>query len=339
MTLKTIIMKIEHQLFAHHYILSGDKEKAYKIAYPNAEGEPMKNAARRLINTQEVRDYITTRMTELQQNAANASHEEQKRQEEQEYATLLLKRKTLRHMIDGERKQLRHFRFKDHIETIEEELSPFVILRAIELDTKLAAEWYSRAAKGQPVTPPAEKKEKKYVNFDEVLIHKYGPDYLPGLRAQTVRDNPRMAEEYARDGLRVLDYIPDASHFKRMEEEQTKRLAELEEAYNKIRPEEEQHDPPAIKQTPPPPATQNNTKPTVSCKLKTIVPQKHITQVNRFANHPAPPFGVNPMSIVQPCTRIKFSPEEIQRRINEDYEQLRNNPDSIFYNPTHSETG
>ena len=51
-------MKIEHELFAHHYILTGDKDKAYKAAYPEAEGKALKTAARRLINTPDVRKYI-----------------------------------------------------------------------------------------------------------------------------------------------------------------------------------------------------------------------------------------------------------------------------------------
>ncbi len=58
---------------------------------------------------------------------------------------------------------------------------------------------------------------------------RYGPDYWPGLRAQTVRDNPYMAREYEEQGLRVLHYVPTSEDFKRMEEEQARKYEEWRE--------------------------------------------------------------------------------------------------------------
>ncbi len=76
---KTIIMKIEHELFAHHYLLTGDKDKAYKAAYPDASGEALKIAARRLVNHPDVRKYISERLAATQQEVVNRYHEEEQR--------------------------------------------------------------------------------------------------------------------------------------------------------------------------------------------------------------------------------------------------------------------
>lgn len=226
-------MKIEYELFAHHYILSGDKNKAYKAAYPDASGEALKIAARRLVNHPDVRQYISDRLAATQQEAVNRYHEEEQRLAEQEYATMLLKRSRLRAIIAGEVKIKRHYRVKDRLETVETDMPPFMIIRAIEADTKLANDWYAR--KGQPVDEPVAEKSntpsyRKFVDelqeYDEM---RYGPDYWPGIRAKTVRDNPHMAREYAEKGLRVLDYIPTNEDIKRMEEEQALKYDEWRE--------------------------------------------------------------------------------------------------------------
>jgi hypothetical protein len=228
-------MKIEYELFAHHYLLSGDKNKAYKAAYPDASGEALKIAARRLVNHPDVRQYISDRLATAQQEAVNRYHEEEQRLAEQEYATMLLKRRQLRAIIAGEVKIKRYYRVKDRLEMVETDMPPFMIIRAIEADTRLANDWYSR--KGQPGDEPVAEKPKsqtpsyrQFVNeLQEYNEMRYGPDYNPGLRAQTVRDNPYMAREYAEKGLRVLDYVPTNEDIKRMEEEQTRKYEEWRE--------------------------------------------------------------------------------------------------------------
>lgn len=228
-------MKIEHELFAHHYLLSGDKDKAYKAAYPHATGEALKIAARRLANHPDVRQYISERLAATQQEAVNRYHEEEQRLAEQEYATMLLKRSRLRAIIAGEVKIKRHYRVKDRLEMVETDMPPFMVIRAIEADTKLANDWYSR--KGQHVDEPAAEKPKtqtpsyrQFVNeLEEYNEMRYGPDYNPGLRAETVRHNPYMAREYAEKGLRVLHYVPTKEDIKRMEEEQTRKYEEWRE--------------------------------------------------------------------------------------------------------------
>lgn len=226
-------MKIEHELFAHHYLLTGDKDKAYKAAYPGATGEALKIAARRLVNHPDVRQYISERLAATQQEAVNRYHEEEQRLAEQEYATMLLKRKQLRAIIAGELKIKKYYRVKDRLEMVETDMPPFMIIRAIEADTKLANDWYAR--KGQPADEPVAEKSNtpSYRKFADELQEydemRYGPDYWPGIRAQRVRDNPYLAREFAEKGLRVLDYIPTNEDIKRMEEEQARKYDEWRE--------------------------------------------------------------------------------------------------------------
>lgn len=325
-----VIMKIEHQLFAHHYILTGDKDKAYKIAYPTASGEPLKNAARRLIKHPQVRDYINSRMAEVQQHAANTLHAEQKRQEEAEYATVLLKRKVLRTLIDGRQKQPRHFKFKNHVETIEEELNPFVVLRAIELDTKLASEWYNRGAKATTNEPPPEKPKPSVLDFESLCAHQYGPDYLPGLRAEMVRNNPTRLREYEERGLRVLDYVPTRSDYKHMQQEQAQYR---EQAAAKHEQQQQQTaEPPSLHIAKPP--QQPPSPPEAQSSSRTIAVTKRSIPRNKYLRHTgAIPPGVNPMSIPQPSTRLQLSAQQIDHRLHHHHHQLTLNPQSIFYHP------
>lgn len=330
-------MKMQHRLFAHHYILTGDKEKAYKATYPDAEGEALKTAARRLINHPEVRELIHSRLAELEEHAAKEHHAEQQRRAEEEYATMMLKRKVLRNIISGQKKQLRHFKFKDHLETIEEELSVFATIRAIELDTKLATEWYTRDGKGtattqQPARPKADYPQPKYT-FEQQMEAMYGPDYVPALRAQDVRDNPRKAEEYRAQGLRVLDRILEAEDFNKMKEEHQQRIARWAELKQQLEEEIEEPeipfatlpDPDALPtRFPEPPAAAPTTKqPTAIQKV-----QVHVTRTPMVKEEPP---AVNPMSVVPKYQRPVYTDEEMQNMLLQHRQELANTPGSMYY--------
>lgn len=232
-------MKIEHELFAHHYIITGDKDKAYKAAYPQAEGEALKTAARRLINEPDVRKFIHENLATDRQQAILIHHYTEQERANEEYATLMLQRKVLRGMIVGTHKVRKHIRVKDRIEVVEDDISPFAILQAIDKDAKLTHNWYSKHIK-----PAAEKpakltdKEKQELSNkgytlplppireghdiplhlqirelvdmgrEEFLEKHYGPDFAPALRALEIQDKPYMADNYKRLGLRILDHIP-----------------------------------------------------------------------------------------------------------------------------------
>ena len=226
-------MKTEHLLFAHHYILTGDKNEAYKKAYPQACGEALKIAARRLISRPEVNRFIREELTATRQQAAIQYHEQEQRRAEEEYATMLLKRKKLREIISGEAKQKKYFKFKDRIEVVEVEYSPFAIMRAIELDTKIENEWYKKHGKEHVEPAPAPKAEVKetpgykHISVEDQIELHCGPEYAAGLRAWDVRDNPGRDEEYRQKGLKFLDYVPNPDQFARMKSDHAAHMAEL----------------------------------------------------------------------------------------------------------------
>lgn len=227
-------MKIEHELFAHHYILTGDKEKAYQKAYPAATGEALKIAARRLINHSDVRAYISIQLRETQEKVVKQFHEEEQRRIDEEQASILLKRKMLHDMISGQLKRKRLVKVGDSVETMEEDISPMAMLRAIELDSKLANDWFNKDQQQQLQEPGKEERRIKELRSMYNLLQAnaelvYGPDYMPGLRAKRIKHDPQSAREFKEQGLRILHYVPDAEDFERMKQEQEKKYNEWRE--------------------------------------------------------------------------------------------------------------
>lgn len=342
---------MKHQLFAHHYIITGDKDQAYKIAYPNAEGEPLKNAARRLINHPDVRQYITKRLAEAEDKALQQERAIEQQREADEYASLMLKRKVLRNIISGQQKQQRHFKFKNHLETIEDNMSPFAIIRAIELDTKLAADWYSKKGKGSATAlsaseqqePP--KREKTFVDYSMYVEVWNGPEYMAGLRAKMAHDNPTNAQNFKKDGLRVLDYVPTKEQLQEMKERHWEKMEEMMEA-NKLAKEMETdsnyHDGDEDIELPDGEDLFDQPEPPSIPALYPVMDENHTPQyqqpsaprVVKLYTTPlvtpiTPPIGaknkdirhlVNPMSVPPPDSGPRYTPEERERKIQEGYE-------------------
>ncbi|HEY9176482.1 MAG TPA: hypothetical protein VIN07_02275, partial [Flavipsychrobacter sp.] len=172
-----------------------------------------------------------------------------------EYATLALTRKKLRAIITGEHKVKRYFRYKNHIEVVEEECSPAAILRAIDTDHKLVQQFFAlknataSQAAGQAqyvpgsaqAAPPVADRDRGYslplppigeghniprhlqlqemiqLGEEEYFGKHYGPDYLPGRRAKEIKERPWMEKVYKEQGKRILDYIPTEDEFMAME--------------------------------------------------------------------------------------------------------------------------
>ncbi|MBW7912838.1 MAG: hypothetical protein H3C54_03855 [Taibaiella sp.] len=248
-------MRTEHRLFAHHYIISGDKEKAYSIVYPNASGESLKVNARRLLRRKEIREFVDRELTANAQLVLAARLAEQERRIAEEYATLDLARRKLRAIIMGEHKVKRYFKYKNHIEVVEEECSPFAVLRAIDTDRKLVQQFFAlknAEAGGKntsdknppplggvrgggasrdrgyslPLPPMSEGhniprhlqlQEMIKMGQEEFFDKHYGPDFAPALRAREIKERPWMEQIYKERGERVLDYIPSEDEFLAMQ--------------------------------------------------------------------------------------------------------------------------
>lgn len=135
-------MKQEHKVFINEYLATGDKYHAYKKAYPDAGGEALRTAARRLLRVPEIKKAVLRADAAATEKATELLEQTRIEQLESELTSIRKKRAILARMIDGEYKVKRCVKLKDHIETVEDDLNPYALLRAMELDTKLAKEEY-----------------------------------------------------------------------------------------------------------------------------------------------------------------------------------------------------
>jgi|GEM_PF-2698827 len=407
-------MKIEHELFAHHYILTGDKDKAYKAAYPEAEGKALKTAARRLINNPDVRKYIHEHLAADRQQAILIHQLTEQERADEEYASLMLQRKVLRKIITGEQKVRRHIRVKDHIEVVEDDMPPYAVIRSIEVDAKLTNEWYARHKNGLAEKPELTQEEKDKIRDKgfslplppmreghdvplhlqhremcemgrEAFLEKhFGPDYAAGLRALEVKEKPYMAENYKRAGMRVLDPCPTIeemlemrgvyARLRRQEEEKRKQqmaakgtianpdgtvpFPELylphqdEEPLSipELYPYNDEYREKEVEQPPQPdtdyPWEQEgihfekpgiNELPPATIKGDTYYPKG--TPEARAEQQYLISKGVNPHSFPPPDPR-PLPPEVIAQKLQEAYEIVSNDPNSMYYKHRHTdETG
>ncbi len=135
-------MKQEHQVFITEYLATGDKYHAYKKAYPNAGGEALRSAACRLMREPEIRDRIQAANDKAMSKATEQIEKDNVKKIKAELEYIRKKRKILAEMIDGSYKVKRHIKLKDKVQEVEDDLNPYALLRAMELDTKLAKEEY-----------------------------------------------------------------------------------------------------------------------------------------------------------------------------------------------------
>lgn len=147
-------MKPSHQTFLLKFLAHGDKLKAYSAAYPTATGEAMRTSANRLLR----HPHIAAKLAEVHTNAQQQLQQHIKDAAEKETTTLVSlheKRMLLARMIRGQYKQVKHIRLKDSIQEVEADVTPSVLLRAIELDCKLASGKY------KDITPPPKQEAKQ----------------------------------------------------------------------------------------------------------------------------------------------------------------------------------
>ena len=150
-------MKPAHQTFLIEMLSHGDKLRAYQAAYPTASGEAMRTAANRLLRY----PAIAEKLAEVQQRAEAQLQQHIRQAAEKEAAQMVSlheKRLILARMIRGQWKQVKHIKLKDTLHAVENDITPSALLRAIELDCKLAAGKYKEpappVAKPKPVIAP-----------------------------------------------------------------------------------------------------------------------------------------------------------------------------------------
>ncbi|HLO70953.1 MAG TPA: hypothetical protein VK167_08805 [Flavipsychrobacter sp.] len=146
-------MKSQHEIFVREMIRHGNKTKAYLAAYPDATGEALRTAATRLLNKPHIQQAINNVLLPLREKAAAELEATATQRIKEEICTLQQRREALAKIILGKMQVKKHIRLKDTIQEVYDDVSPYAIIRAIDLDSKLAANKYKE--KIQPTEQPA----------------------------------------------------------------------------------------------------------------------------------------------------------------------------------------
>ncbi len=193
----------KHQVFINEMIAHGDKLRAYQAAYPNAQGAAARAAAARLIARPHIAQQIQQAQQEAKRKAIDQLQEHTAEVLEQELTTIAQKRAILARMMSGQWQTKRYINLRDRVEEVTEDISDYALLRAIELDTKLAqlqeqltqAEEITLDDDGmKPEGMGAEEFAKNTLPFPKYgdaeamrfwCSYHYGPDYYDNLMKRT----------------------------------------------------------------------------------------------------------------------------------------------------------
>lgn len=145
-------LKPAHKTFITHYLRTQNKRQAYKEVYPNiAEGDSLRSAANRLYRQlQPFIESLTAHATTL---ALDELMTEAKEVVKTNICTLQQRREVLGKMITGQMQVKRHIRLRDTIVEVYDDVSPSALIRAIDLDSRLAANKYKEKIE-QPTKAP-----------------------------------------------------------------------------------------------------------------------------------------------------------------------------------------
>jgi len=193
-------MKPQHEIFVREMIRHGNKTKAYLAAYPTATGEALRTAATRLLNKPHVQQAINNVMQPLREKAVAELEAMATQRIKEEICSLQQRREALAKIILGKMQVKKHIRLKDGIQEVYDDVSPAAIIRAIDLDSKLAANKYKE--KIQPVQQPVhaiqpivQKPSANIVITKPVVAKPQTPD----TQQVYYRGEPGYEEAYQRD--------------------------------------------------------------------------------------------------------------------------------------------
>lgn len=155
-------MKPQHEIFVREMIRHGNKTQAYLAAFPNATGEALRTAATRLLNKPHIRQAINSILQPIREKAAAELENAASQRIKEEICSLQQRREVLAKIILGKMQVKKHIRLKDNIQEVYDDVSPYAIIRAIDLDSKLAANKYKE--KIQPAEQPAQVTQPTFKN-------------------------------------------------------------------------------------------------------------------------------------------------------------------------------
>lgn len=158
----------QHLVFIQSYLSSGNKRAAYKTAYPDiADGDSLRVASNRLFRQLKPQiDALEERATRL---ALDELMNDAKERIKAEVCTMQQRREVLAAIILGRTKQKRHIRIKDSIVEVEDDITPNAIIRAIDLDSRLAANKYKEKGIEYPKLAEPLLPVVRPVNPDDIL--------------------------------------------------------------------------------------------------------------------------------------------------------------------------
>ncbi len=225
------VLKPAHKTFITHYLRTQNKRQAYKETYPNvADGDSLRSAANRLYRQlQPFIESLTAHATTL---ALDELMTEAKEVIKTNICTLQQRREVLGKMITGQMQVKRHIRLRDTIVEVYDDVSPAALIRAIDLDSRLAANKYKEKieqpktekapllrhceerSKGGDADTPAKQgvsagvvKTAHEKTLEELLkIYPYGHAYWQGKCIKVpVQDVQRLGFDTLDDGLPYLN--------------------------------------------------------------------------------------------------------------------------------------
>lgn len=221
-------LKPAYKTFITHYLRTQNKRQAYKEAYPNvADGDSLRSAANRLYR--QLRPFIESLTAHATTLALEELMTEAKEVVKTNICTLHQRREVLGKMITGQMQVKRHIRLRDTIVEVYDDVSPAALVRAIDLDSRLAANKYKEKIE-QPTKAPllflggdagvsakqdttagvvklAQEKPAQEKPLDELLkIYPYGHTYWQGRCIKVpAQDVQRLGFDTLDDGLPYLN--------------------------------------------------------------------------------------------------------------------------------------
>jgi hypothetical protein len=186
-------MKREHHVFIREFIRTGNKLTAYKKAYPETKGEALRSAATRLYNKPHIQQRINEIMQPIREKAVAELEAESTTRIKEEICTMQQRREQLAKIILGKWQVKKHIKLKDSIIEVYDDPSPNAVIRAIDLDSRLAANKYKekgieykKAEDAIPATKSMEhlltpEEKDALLPLDERLLkYPYGHAYWKG---------------------------------------------------------------------------------------------------------------------------------------------------------------
>ena len=148
--------------------------KACQLVYPGTADESARTAANRILrNHPEIEAAFKASEERHEQEVKAKADEAVPQRAEERVAGKQRKREFLCRVMFGDIKTKKNIKFKDRTEEVENDMSPFAMLRAMELDCKLEDGYDWGGRKDPKELRELEEKLKAYENeesFNEVLI-------------------------------------------------------------------------------------------------------------------------------------------------------------------------